>query len=201
MKREIRIPKQKRSIEKKNNIIKAAYRVFNEKGYNNTNTAEIAKEAGISTGCLYDYFVDKKDIFLEVLKMHNNTITDIVRNKLLEIPQDESLLNIIKEFIHILIEAHNHSDGFHQEVLALSYLDDDVKKFIKSYEQQTILTKFIAYLKERNIHLKNENEKMLLLLNTVDGLCHELVYNHTTTVDKEILIFECAHMLQYLLNH
>jgi AcrR family transcriptional regulator len=33
MKREIRIPKQKRSIEKKNQIIKAAYRLFNEKGY------------------------------------------------------------------------------------------------------------------------------------------------------------------------
>jgi AcrR family transcriptional regulator len=200
MKREIRIPQQKRSIEKKNNIIKAAYRVFNDKGYNNINTAEIAKEAGISTGCLYDYFIDKKDIFLEVLKMHTNTIIDIVSNKLRELSKDEDLLSIIKKFIYILLESHNHSEGFHQEVMALSCLDADVKNHFKSYHQQIIMNKLIDYFKERNIHMKNEKEKMILLLNTVDCLCHELVYNPSTVINTDIIIDECAHMIEYLLK-
>lgn len=42
---EIRIPKQKRSIEKKDAIIVASYELFCEKGYYKTNTAEIAKAA------------------------------------------------------------------------------------------------------------------------------------------------------------
>lgn len=200
MQREIRIPKQKRSIEKKNNIIKAAYKVFNEKGYNNTNTAEIAKEAGISTGCLYDYFIDKKDIFLEVLEMHNKVISDIIKDNLVTIPEDENLLNILKKFIHIFIKSHSHSEGFHQEVMALSFIDADVKKFFNSYLQQDIITKLANYFKYRDISLNNENEKMLLLLNTVDNLCHELLYNHNDAINKDIIIDECAHMLEYMLR-
>ena len=49
----IREPQQKRSIDKKNRIIEAGYKLFAEKGYFDTNTAEIAKEAGVSTGIIY----------------------------------------------------------------------------------------------------------------------------------------------------
>ena len=44
---EIREPVQKRSIEKKEKIIKAGFDLICEKGYYNTNTAEIAKKAGV----------------------------------------------------------------------------------------------------------------------------------------------------------
>lgn len=200
MKREIRIPKQKRSIEKKNKIIKAAYKIFNEKGYNNTNTAEIAKEAGLSTGCLYDYFVDKKDIFLEVLRMHTTTAIDTIFNKLLEIPENEDLLNVIKKLIYIIVEAHNHYKGFHNEIVALSCSDVDVKNYLKVYEQDAIISKISNYLNERGIHLNNQNEKLLLLLNTVDSLAHELIYNPNTDINKGLIIDECAHMIEYLLK-
>lgn len=200
MKREIRIPKQKRSIEKKNKIIKAAYKIFNEKGYNNTNTAEIAKEAGLSTGCLYDYFIDKKDIFLEVLRLHTSTAIDAIFNKLLELPQDEDLLIIIKKLIYIIVEVHNHHKGFHQEVAALSYSNIDVKEYLKIYEQDAIISKISDYLKGKNINLKNQNEKLLLLLNTVDSLAHELIYNQNADINNDVIIDECAHMIEYLLK-
>ena len=56
---EIREPIQKRSIEKKEKIIKSGFELICEKGYYNTNTAEIAKAAGVSTGIVYQYFKDK----------------------------------------------------------------------------------------------------------------------------------------------
>ena len=58
----VRVPQQKRSIEKKQRIIEAGYSMFIKKGYFDTNTAEIAREAGLSTGSVYAYFSDKKDI-------------------------------------------------------------------------------------------------------------------------------------------
>ena len=45
-----RVPTQKRSIEKRQKIVKAGFDLFCEKGYYKTNTAEIAKYAGVSTG-------------------------------------------------------------------------------------------------------------------------------------------------------
>ena len=42
-----RIPVQKRSIEKRKRILEAGFQLFCEKGYYKTNTAEIAKYAGV----------------------------------------------------------------------------------------------------------------------------------------------------------
>lgn len=57
-----RIPTQKRSIEKREKILKAGFKLFCENGYYKANTVEIAKCAGVSTGALYSYFADKREI-------------------------------------------------------------------------------------------------------------------------------------------
>lgn len=73
MAQDIREPKQERSIEKKNRIVQAGFELFSKVGYYNTNTAEIAKLAGVSTGIVYGYFKDKRDILLDVLEIYVNT--------------------------------------------------------------------------------------------------------------------------------
>ena len=71
---EIREPIQKRSIEKKEKIIQYGFELICQKGYYNTNTAEIAKAAGVSTGIVYQYFKDKHDILLEGIKRYAKDI-------------------------------------------------------------------------------------------------------------------------------
>ncbi|MBE6024955.1 MAG: TetR/AcrR family transcriptional regulator [Cellulosilyticum sp.] len=199
MKREIRVPKQKRSIEKKNKIIEAAYKLFNENGYHNINTAQIAKEAGLSTGCLYDYFVDKQDIFMDVLKVYNEKMAQFIHSQLSNLPEDMDLLDLMKQFIHIFLEAHQHSKGFHQEVIALSYANNSISSLTTSYEKQETLTAFATYLKKHGVLLENKNEKVLLMLNTLDTLSHELLYQDHPLIDPDDYIDECAHMLKALL--
>ena len=76
MKNEVRQPRQERSIEKKNKIIGAGYELFSEVGYYGTNTAEIAKRAGVSTGIVYGYFQDKRDILICVLEIYIEKVFD-----------------------------------------------------------------------------------------------------------------------------
>ena len=76
MKNIVREPRQTRSIEKKNKIIEAGYELFSEVGYYGTNTAEIAKRAGVSTGIVYGYFQDKRDILICVLEIYINNVFD-----------------------------------------------------------------------------------------------------------------------------
>ena len=71
---EIREPVQKRSIEKKERIIKAGFELICENGYYNTDTAKIAKKAGVSTGIIYQYFKDKRDILMAGLEKYANTV-------------------------------------------------------------------------------------------------------------------------------
>ena len=69
-----REPIQKRSIEKKEKIIKFGFDLICKNGYYNTNTADIAKAAGVSTGIVYNYFNNKHEILLEGLKIYFNKI-------------------------------------------------------------------------------------------------------------------------------
>ena len=71
---EIREPIQKRSIEKKERIIKCGFDLICEKGYYNTNTAEIAKKANVSTGIVYQYFKDKHDILIAGIEKYASHI-------------------------------------------------------------------------------------------------------------------------------
>ena len=49
--------------DKKNHIIKAALRVFAQRGYSPVSLEEIAAEANLAKGTLYLYFKDKEDLF------------------------------------------------------------------------------------------------------------------------------------------
>ena len=73
MQKEIRQPVQQRSIETKRKIITAGYFLFAKNGFFKTNTAQIAKEAQVSTGIVYGYFQDKKDILKEVINEYVET--------------------------------------------------------------------------------------------------------------------------------
>ena len=69
-----RMPSQKRSIEKRNRIIKMGFELMCEEGYYQTTTTDIAKYAGVSTGIIYQYFNDKKEIFIEGIKSYSDNI-------------------------------------------------------------------------------------------------------------------------------
>lgn len=55
--------------ERRGQIVRAAVKLFSENGYYTTTIQEIAKEAGVSTGLIYQYFGDKDDILFLSLKL------------------------------------------------------------------------------------------------------------------------------------
>ena len=80
MQKEIRQPVQQRSIETKRKIITAGYFLFAKNGFFKTNTAQIAKQAQVSTGIVYGYFQDKKDILKEVINEYITQVYDPIFN-------------------------------------------------------------------------------------------------------------------------
>ena len=54
---------RKKDGKKPSQIIDAAFSVFGETGYDATLITDIARRAGISSGTIYTYFKDKKDLF------------------------------------------------------------------------------------------------------------------------------------------
>lgn len=64
--------------EKKQTLLEAAKKIFAEKGYNNTNIANITKEAGIAVGSFYKFYQSKEEVFLAVYTAENTRIREFV---------------------------------------------------------------------------------------------------------------------------
>ncbi|MEW5721868.1 MAG: TetR/AcrR family transcriptional regulator [Thermodesulfobacteriota bacterium] len=54
--------------EKKERLLETAAKLFAEKGFHQTDMAQIAAKAGVAKGSLYNYFDSKDDLYLEVCR-------------------------------------------------------------------------------------------------------------------------------------
>ncbi|WP_180272701.1 TetR/AcrR family transcriptional regulator [Konateibacter massiliensis] len=195
---EIREPKQKRSIEKKNKIIIAGYELFCEKGYYNTNTAEIAKRAGVSTGIVYNYFADKKDIFNSALDYMKENIQTSMLDSLQTFQSDIDLRTAVENIIDITLDIHLSALKIHEEITAMAHLDEDVNNFFKEFEEN-LIGKLAEILILHGLHIEHPHEKLHIAYNMVENFCHETLYHNHACVDeqvmKEIIIDTIVHMI------
>lgn len=183
---DIREPIQKRSIEKKEKIIKAGFDLICQNGYYNTNTAEIAKSAGVSTGIVYQYFRDKHDIFLAGIERYASSIFYPMLN-VMETHFDKNELDkILRKMITNFLENHKMSQIAHEEIIAMTHSDKDVAKFF--HENEMKMTSSVAnLLKSNGFILDNINEKVHIMINLIDDLCHEIVYHKHEEINYDIM--------------
>lgn len=196
---EIREPIQKRSIEKKEKIIEAGFELICKKGYYNTNTAEIAKEAGVSTGIIYQYFKDKHDILIEALKKYANNIF----YPMINIPSKEfnknNLDEIIREMINSFIKNHKLSQSAHEEIMAMAHLDSEVAMYF--HEQEMKMTvKLYDLLAIKGFTNNNLMEKAHIAIGLIDNLCHEIVYHRHEKLNYEVMMDICISAIIDILN-
>src|SRR5437879_11147599 len=64
----VREPQQERSQKTKENILRAAERLFDKRGYEEVTSHEIADAAGVAIGSFYAYFADKEQLLLLLLE-------------------------------------------------------------------------------------------------------------------------------------
>ena len=185
---EIREPIQKRSIEKKEKIIKAGFELICEKGYYNTNTAEIAKVAGVSTGIVYQYFKDKHDILVEGIKRYASEIFYPMLNVTSNIKIDKSNLDtILKNMVNTFIENHKLSQVAHEEIMAMTHSDKEIAEFFQQNEM-TMTKNISRILVDNGFDSKNLDEKVHIAMHLIDDLCHEIVYHKHKDLDYDVMI-------------
>ncbi|MGO4780189.1 TetR/AcrR family transcriptional regulator, partial [Lysobacter sp. 2RAB21] len=57
-------------------LLEAARGLFVSKGYSDTSTPEVAVAAGITRGALYHHFIDKRDLFRQVLQREAKSVRE-----------------------------------------------------------------------------------------------------------------------------
>ena len=196
----IREPIKKTSIEKKKRIIEKGFELMCEKGYYNISTPDIAEYAGVSTGIIYQYFTDKKDIFIDGVKQYSNNIMfpmiDVLKENKINL---ENINNLLEIMIDKFIKTHTISKKAHEELVAMSHLDDDIAEIFKNSEFE-MTEKIVELLKNNDINIENVREKVHIIIGIVENLCHEIVYHKHSKINYDIMKSEVINIITKMLK-
>ena len=93
-------------------LIEAAYQLFNNKGYHATSMRDIATEAGLALGGIYNHFQSKEDIFVAML-MERHPFLEILPElhaaqgdtvEALGMRMDEVMLDFVDEVVRAEVD-------------------------------------------------------------------------------------------------
>lgn len=142
--------------EKKAKILKAAIRVFAQRGVAKTKMADIAEATGIGKGTIYEYFRSKEDIFAEAYTLLfqdmdikigaviESEITPEDKLRLLMTETFESLVADGGEFAGIMMafwsEGVRNKDERISEIINLEQIYDDYRKVIAAILEEGMQT-------------------------------------------------------------
>jgi len=117
-------PKIVNKEEKKQEILKAAIRIFAQNGVVQTKMTDIAAAAGIGKGTIYEYFRSKEDIFADAYG-HIFLETEQRIGKVLEsrIPPEEKL----RKLMNVTIEEFLVGDGGEFAGIMMSFWSEGVR--------------------------------------------------------------------------
>ncbi len=146
--------------------MKAAVKVFAEKGFYNSRVSEIAKEANVADGTIYLYFKNKDDILISLFEEEFGRIVENMRK---ELAKEKDPLQKIRIFaiMHLNIVSKQQQLG---EVLGVEVRQSS--KFMKEY----INNPFIEYLNLIRSIVVEGQEKGLIRKDLTPGIMKRALF-------------------------
>lgn len=100
--------------ERRNEIIETAGKLFEEKGYEQTQVQDIVNEIGVAKGLFYYYFKSKDEVMEELADRYADAIIDDV-NKLID--KNISTFDKINRIFQIFIDSAEKKSGIFMGIL------------------------------------------------------------------------------------
>ncbi len=193
-----RVPKQKRSIDKKNRIMDAAMALFAQKGIHRTNSKEIAAEAGVAIGSFYSYFPDKHKLLTEVLDSYLCDHFDRIWHEN-PAPDSTAYDRIIRHYMENLLRAYDTAPDFHRETHVLRYSDPDVKA-LYDRETEKELKQIATVLHQFKDHMTvtDMEAASVVIHSAAENLAHKIKF--MGSMDEHRLVSEFTAMIYRYLS-
>lgn len=195
-------PQQKRSLRTRKSLVKAAMRLFAEKGYDSTSTSQIAKRAGMSAGVFYRYFKDKRDIFWEIYDDHSLGDSQAFMAELSsEQWRNAGMRTIINSLVEMVYAIHKANPRLQGEFAQIELRDSE---FLQERERiHSLIQKLLEdLLEDHREELQVENVRMAayLIKETVEACIHRSFRSDTQFDEKEFKEQLAKLVLKYLIH-
>ncbi|GGH10118.1 TetR/AcrR family transcriptional regulator [Paenibacillus segetis] len=200
---ELHLPNPEKQTEKQKRIIEEAIRLFAEKGYSNTSTAEIAKSAEVSEASIFKQYGTKDKLLLSLIipyfKEIFPAIADEKLNEIMSVSGDFEgfLLAFLKNRSEFITENKEIFQVFIKEV----FYKDELKNELIPYFSEVVpsrLLKIIEFYKERGELIDIPSDQIFKMLITFVGgfFASRFVLLNTESVSDN----EIADVVRFIMN-
>ena len=191
-------PKQKRSIETRNKILEVGSMLILQKGYHNVTSDDIARAAGLSTGIVYHYFKDKKDILLVALDQRANAMYQGFTEKYAQasLTDLDEFFNAIFDF---LLDYHKKFWIIHEELESLYHSDAEIAAKIDAFWQKTYLSITALYVKKSG-KPEHAAEKTRIAIDLIEDYCHACMNPVVEGLDQDYMRKVVISIIKSLLS-
>lgn len=160
---------------KKQDILDAAVKVFARQGISNTKMIDIAIEAGIGKGTIYEYFRSKEEIIKEAFRCYMAKLDEAAANRIGETSNPvDKICNVIDGWMDIVVSSYDESKviiDFWAQCLRFDQVvkEFDLKELYNNY--RTFLSEIIEQgISEGKIFTVDPNLLASVIIATLDGL-------------------------------
>lgn len=143
-----RTPRQARSRALVERVVRAAARVFDERGYASATTNHVAEEAGISIGSLYQYFASKDDLLVALAERHVDEALPAVRARLEALDRARLPLEATLRALLDLAVGLNDSSKLHAVLHAEAERTPAIRASLATLDE--VLVRFVAAQLDRS---------------------------------------------------
>lgn len=122
--------------QKRDQILKAAAKVFATEGFDRASMTQLARECGISKANIYHYYDGKHAILFDILDSYLSALRDrIVGIDVTGLDPQARLLRTVSE----ILLAYQGADHEHQvQISGMSALPDDQQKRMRRYQRDMV---------------------------------------------------------------
>lgn len=169
-------PRQQRSQQTVDRIVEAAARVFDDVGYLATTTNEIAADAGVSIGSLYQYFPNKDALLIEIARRHISGSLDAFDELMNGLGSKAPLGQMIGYVIELLVDQHEH-DRLHLLIAHRVPRTAEIEQELER-AQHHLVTVADRVLREQMPERGDRPQTAQLLVAFLNAAIHDVILRH-----------------------
>jgi AcrR family transcriptional regulator len=185
---------------RKEKILNSAIKLFIKKGFENVSVEEIARNAGVAKGSIYNYFKNKEDLIIYYVDQRSSVINERIANtEINELPLKDRFFQVIVAFLEG-IEPYKDFVPVYLPFLWKPQAKSH-KYLYENYEQIFHSIVNIVKTAQKNGEIRNDLSPMAvvdflrLIINWAEyRLCGDFSPNYRDTKDK------VYHMLDLFLQ-
>ena len=165
--------REREKEQRRNDILKAAEKLFLSREYDNVSMNDIAREAGISKGTLHYYYPSKDELIYDIAQQHFTVVKSSVLKWIENVRGQTSFAEILKVVLGSFLEAETRNK-LHLYLLQEAVVNNEHirQRFQESYQEWRILIKEELDLQSELLQFNESEARALsfIIVAIIDGL-------------------------------